>query len=89
MTQVIETDELGQLVLSSEVLQQIKPHTKYMVEAKAEGLVIYPQTPILLDQPAKLTSEQWEAQWREVQEQVSKSWPAGISAVDVISEMRG
>jgi len=85
MTQVIETDELGQLVLSSEVLQQIKPHTKYMVEAKAEGLVIYPQTPILLDQPAKLTSEQW----REVQEQVSKSWPAGISAVDVISEMRG
>jgi len=88
MTRVIEADEAGRLVLPEEVLREIKPHTKYVVEAKGDGLVIYPEVLVLTDKPPTLTSEQWEAQWREVQEQVSESWPAGISATDVISEMR-
>ena len=33
-------------------------------------------------------SDEWMKQWRELTEEISKVWPIGVSAVDVISEMR-
>lgn len=88
MTRVIEADETGRLALPDEVLQEIRPHTKYIVEARGDGLVIYPQTPILTDKPAKPTLEQWEAQWQKVQEMVGQSWNTDKSAAEIIAEMR-
>jgi phage gp16-like protein len=36
----------------------------------------------------KLSPEEWLKEWEEVIAAVSKVWPAGVSAVDVVSEMR-
>jgi len=88
MTRVVETDETGRLVLPDDLLREIKPRTKYIIESKGDGLIIYPEEPVLAHKEVVPTPEQWEAQWRAAQEQVSKSWPAGVSAVDVMSEMR-
>lgn len=38
MTTVIETDEAGRLELPLELMSAIKPQTKYVVEAKGDGL---------------------------------------------------
>lgn len=57
MTQVIEMDEEGQLVLSPELLGEAKPHTKYTVEAPGQRLVVEPeQTP----QQRQQAYEQWK-----------------------------
>ena len=94
MANMIETDEVGQLVFSPELLQELlgetKPHTRYVVEV--QGGKIYVSLEKTLQETeatqSKPGSEQWERQWRATQEQVSKSWPTGVSAADVVSEMR-
>lgn len=87
MRVVIEADEAGRLALPAEVLGEAKPHGKYVVEITGTRLMISPEE-AAHGGVKKLTPEQWEAQWRIVQEEVSKSWPAGVSATDVVSEMR-
>ena len=88
MTRMIETDEAGRLVLPEELLGEIKPHTKYIVEANNDGLIIYPAELILTKKRTKVTHQQWETQWKELQTRMSEIWPANTSAADVISKMR-
>ena len=37
MTKVIEADEIGRLEFPEVLMQAIKPHAKYVVEAKSDG----------------------------------------------------
>jgi DNA-binding transcriptional regulator/RsmH inhibitor MraZ len=85
MTRVIETDEAGRLTLPPELLGEAKPHSRYTVETAGTKLILESEEALLQRQGAY---EEWEKEWRAVQEQVGKSWPAGVSAADVVSEMR-
>lgn len=89
MGQVIETDEQGRLVLPPEILKEIlgdaQPHSRYKVQPLGSKLVVEPE---VTEAERQQAVEDWERQWKIVQEQVSKVWPAGVSAIDVISEMR-
>ncbi len=83
MTQVIETDEAGRLVLPPELLGAAKPHTKYTVEATGQRLIVEPeQTPRQQQQ----AYEQWKRD--ALTEEVSAAWNTDLSAVEVIAEMR-
>lgn len=94
MTRIIETDEAGDLVLSpdllTEMLGKAPAHTRYVVEKQGDVIFVRPETENDQheDDPSKPSHEQWERQWRITQHQVSQSWPAGVSAVEVVSEMR-
>jgi len=94
MTQVIETDEEGRLVLSPELLREMfgegHPHALYVVEVHEGKIHISPEqtAPEFAAAQSKPSVEQWERQWGAVQEKVSASWPVGVSAADVIAEMR-
>lgn len=65
------------------------PHARYIVETQEGKISISPEKTAQENEAAqsKPSIEQWEQQWRTVQEQVSADWPVGVSAVDVISEM--
>ena len=86
--QVIEIDDLGRLVIPAELLGTAKPHTRFVIETDGEAFVIQPEVVLTQEDNQQPTDENWERQWKLAQEQVSKSWPAGVSATDVISEMR-
>ena len=92
MTQVIETDEAGRLTLSPDILREIfgetHPQARYLVEVEGTKIFVSPDQMAEKAEAAELTPEQWEAQWRKVQEQLGRSWPPGLSAADVVSEMR-
>lgn len=98
MTRVVETDDAGDLVISPELLREmfgeVHPQARYVVEVQDDKIFITRESPAQeTEQRAetaqlKPSDEQWEKQWRAAQEQVGKSWPAGVSATDVISEMR-
>ncbi len=36
----------------------------------------------------KMSPEEWLEKWEALAEEIGKVWPAGVSAVDVVSEMR-
>ncbi len=91
MTRVIEADETGRLVLPIEVLGEAKPHGRYTVETAGMELIVKPVSPpneADLFTQDKLTPEEWLKQWRELSEEIGKVWPEGVSAADVIAEMR-
>lgn len=76
MTHLVETDGEGRLVLPPELLKTIKPQTRYnleIVEAAEERQKVY---------------EEWKQNWDALSAEISKVWPEGVSAVDVVSEMR-
>ena len=76
MTHLVETDETGHLVLPPELLETIKPQTRYkleIVEAVEERQKVY---------------EEWKQNWDALSAEISKVWPEGVSATDIVSEMR-
>lgn len=87
MTRVVEADETGRLVLTPEMLGEARPHGRYVIEENGDRLGIYPEdTPTT--ETKKMTPEEWETHWKLVQQLMCDSWPVGLSAADVISEMR-
>ena len=91
MGQIIETDEIGQLIIPSDLLGSSKPKSRFLIEKTGEGLTINPDLPSeagTLNQSAKLTAEDWLKQWREMAEEIGKVWLKDTSAEQVISEMR-
>ena len=82
--QVIETDEAGRLVLLPEMLGNAPPHSRYKVEAVGRKLVVELEPATERQQ----VYEEWLKEWDELSEEIGKVWPAGVSAVDVVSEMR-
>ena len=78
MGQVIEADEQGLLRVPVEMLGAVLPHGRYVVEVVGKKLIVE-------QEPAE---DGWLKQWRELGEEIGKVWPEGVSAVDVVSEMR-
>jgi hypothetical protein len=85
MTQVIETDEAGRLVLSPEMLGEVKPHMRYTVEAEGAALIVKPEETSV--QRQKVYHE-WKREWDALTEQISASWNTDKSAAEIIAEMR-
>ncbi len=78
MGQVIEADEQGLLRVPTEMLGAAQPHGRYLVEVIGKKLIV----------EAEPAEDEWLRQWRELAEEIGKAWPEGVSAVDVVSEMR-
>lgn len=87
MTRVIEADETGRMVLTPEMLGEARPHGRYVVEENGTKIDIYPENASAAEKN-QMTSEEWETHWKLVQQEMAKVWPEGVSAADVISEMR-
>ncbi len=91
MTQVIEADEAGRLVLPPELIGAVQPHARYTVETIGTKTIVEPVAASdekELFTQAKLTPEEWMRQWNELSESISKVWNTDKSAAEIISEMR-
>ena len=87
MTQVIETDEAGRLVLPPELLGEAKPHARYTVEVTGTRFVVGPEDPATA--PGTLTSEEWKRGWDAFVKQVAAVTPlSGRTALEELSDMR-
>lgn len=86
MTQVIETDEAGRLVLPPELLGDAKPHMGYTVEVTGARFIVEPEE--TLSQRQKVY-EQWKQDWDALTEQVTAAWGTDKSAAEIVAEMRG
>ncbi len=87
MTKVIEVDEAGRLVLPPEMLGEAKPYARYVVATEGSTLVVQPEETGTAGSEQQ-TPDQWMQSLRELSEEVGKAWPAGLSAVDAVSEQR-
>ena len=45
MSQVVELDEQGALLLPPDVLARVRPHTRFLVEVQGETLLLHPEEP--------------------------------------------
>ena len=75
---MLEADETGMLTIPAELLGYPEPNARFVVEQVGGRIFIQPE-------PAE---DEWLKQWRELAEEIGKVWPEGVSAVDVVSEMR-
>ena len=75
---MLEADETGMLIIPAELLGYPKPNTRFVVERIGGKTFIEPEP----------VEDDWLKQWRELAEAIGKVWPEGVSAVDVVSEMR-
>ena len=89
MTRILEVNEEGALVIPADLLNGAEPHERYKAESTGKTLVLRPDSELpKRRRPQKLTSEDWEAEWKAFAEKVTEVWPKDKSAIDVISEMR-
>ncbi len=87
MTQVIETDEAGRLVLPPELLGEVKPHARYTVEVTGARFVVEPEGSALV--PGALSPEEWKQGWDEFVKQVAAvTSPSGRTALEELTDMR-
>jgi hypothetical protein len=93
MTRILEVEENGTLTLPSDALENAPPRSRYVLETDGRNLLLRPET----EKPAatrkrrkqsKLSWEEWERERDALSVELSKVWPEGVSATDVISEMR-
>ena len=83
---MLEADDTGMLTIPAELLGYPEPNTRFVVERVGGRIFIQPEAALEVEQ--KSAYDTWHDQWKIVQQEVTKSWPAGLSAVDVVSEMR-
>ena len=90
MTKVIEVDEAGRLVLPPEMLGEPKPRARYVVATEGSTVVVHPEATGAggAEPEQHQTPDQWMQSWMELTEEVGRVWPAGLSAVDAVSEQR-
>ncbi len=85
MTQIIEADEAGRLMLPPELLGEIKPHSRYTVETLGTKFIIEPEEALLQRQRAY---ERWQQEWDALSEQITANWKSDKTAAEILSEMR-
>lgn len=85
---ILEADDSGMLVIPAELLGHPEPFTRFVVERVGTKIFIVPEALSVQEGEQESAFDRWQQQWKIVQQEVSKSWPAGVSAVDVVSEMR-
>ncbi len=89
MTHLVETDEMGRLVLPPELFGEVKPYTPYTVEDLGNGFYVKAtETAEKTAVARQKVHEEWKRSWDALTEEISKVWPEGVSAADVVSEMR-
>lgn len=87
MTQVIETDEEGRLVLPAELLGEAKPRTRYTVEVNGARFIVEPEEAALVS--GALTPEEWKRGWDAFVKQVTALTPlGGRTALEELTDMR-
>jgi hypothetical protein len=93
MTRILEVEEDGTLTLPSDVLGNVQPHTRYVLETSGTELTLRPE-PAEATRPkkprkrTKISIESWEQNRQKLAEDLAKAWPQGLSAVDAVSEIR-
>lgn len=85
---IIKADDSGMLVIPAELLGHPKPFVRFIIERVGTKIFIVPEATSAQGSEQESAFDKWQRQWKVVQQEVSKSWPAGVSAVDVVSEMR-
>ena len=86
MTQVIETDEKGRLVLPAEILGEAKPHTRYTVEVTGARFIVEPEAALV---SGAITPEEWKRGWDAFVEQVAAvTLASGRTALEELTDMR-
>ncbi len=92
MTRIVEVDENGSLTLPPDIINCAEPHTRYVVETHGAQLTLRPEAAETEQKPRRkkrsTSVEEWEKQWQAFSEELSAVWPEGVSATDIISEMR-
>ena len=90
MTRILEVEENGTLTLPPDVLGNVSPRTRYIVESVGERLTLRPDQPKATNKASKPRSPRktWEEEQQELAEEISKVWPEGLSVTEVFDEMR-
>ena len=86
--QMLEADAAGTLVIPAEILGYPEPKTRFVVERVAGKILIQPETVPVQESKQKLTFDEWQVQWKELQARMSQVWKTDKSAAEIISEMR-
>jgi len=87
MTQIVETDEAGRLVLPAEMLGEVKPHARYTVEVMGARLVV--ESEEMASVSGALTSAEWKRGWDTFVKQVAAVTPSsGRTAREELTDMR-
>ncbi len=86
MTHTVEVETDGSLRLYREILAEVKPAARYIVETQGDQLTLRPDE----TQPAATpeSREQWLAAWQKLSDQVGKSWIGDKLALEELAEMR-
>lgn len=92
MTRILEVEEDGTLTLPSDVLVNSNPHARYMLETRGERIILRlePTASVgnRLQKKRRSAVQRWKEERRRLSEEISRVWPEGVSATDIISEMR-
>ena len=103
MTRILQTNEDGELLIPADLLNGAAPNQRYRAESAGKTLILRPESAsgkpeqrrsnehspeMPTKSRQKLSSAEWESEWKVFSDQVTKAWPSDISAVDVVSEMR-
>ena len=89
MSKILEVNEEGALVIPPDLLNGAEPHQRFTAESAGKTLVLRPEPELVKSRRLQtLRPDDWEAEWKAFAEKVTKAWPSGLSAVDVVSEMR-
>ena len=85
MGQVIEADEQGLLRVPVNMLGDVQPHGRYIVEVVGKKLVVEPEP---TEELRRQAYEKWLKEWDALTDEITAAWNTEKSATEIISEMR-
>lgn len=85
MTRVIEADETGRLVLTPEMLEEVQPNGRYVVEFTGKKIVLEQEDELSRRQRVY---EAWKHDWDALTTEISAVWDSDKSAAEIVAEMR-
>ena len=85
---MLEADDTGTLIIPAELLGYPEPNTRFVVEQVGGKIFIQPEAVPAQESKPKLTFDEWQEQWKELQARMSQVWKTDKSAAEIISEMR-
>lgn len=92
MTQTLEVAEDGTITIPHHALPCSKPGARYRLQTDHGEVKLLPENAAVkagqAPSPNEASWEEWEAEWKALSNDLTSAWPDGLSAVDVISEMR-
>ncbi len=83
-SRIIQAGERG-LLVPTEMLGQVQPHSRYVVETIGEKLLIEPEKAV---EQRQRIYEEWKRNWDALTEEITAAWNTDKSAAEIISEMR-